>query len=86
MQHSRKHGPPSARSAIAAAIVRRPQPGGGGKLAEVRAASDRALALPMSGRDPAVMKGFLPGLAQVVGILEPLLNRLKLRSRRRTRR
>jgi hypothetical protein len=31
----------------------------------------------MSGRDPAVVKGFLPGLAQVVGILEPLLNRLE---------
>ena len=47
------------------------------KLAEIRAASDRALGVPMSGRDPAVVKGFLPGLAQVVGILEPLLNRLE---------
>jgi methyl-accepting chemotaxis protein len=47
------------------------------KLAEIRAASDRALGVPLSGRDPAVVKGFLPGLAQVVGILEPLLNRLE---------
>ncbi|MFG3597319.1 methyl-accepting chemotaxis protein [Bradyrhizobium sp. RDI18] len=47
------------------------------KLAEVRAASDRALSLPMSGRDPAAVKGFLPGIAAVVGILEPLLNRLE---------
>jgi methyl-accepting chemotaxis protein len=47
------------------------------KLAEVRAASDRALSLPMSGRDPAAVKGLLPGIAAVVGILEPLLNRLE---------
>jgi HAMP domain-containing protein len=47
------------------------------KLAEVRTASDRAMALPMSARDTAAMKGFLPGIAAVVGILEPLLNRLE---------
>jgi len=47
------------------------------KLAEVRAASDRAMALPMSARDQAAIKGFLPGIAAVVGILEPLLNRLE---------
>ena len=47
------------------------------KLAEVRAASDRAMALPMSARDQAAMKGFLPGIAAVVGILEPQLNRLE---------
>ena len=49
------------------------------KLAEVRAASDRAMALPMSARDSAAMKGFLPGIAAVVGALEPLLNRLENR-------
>jgi methyl-accepting chemotaxis protein len=47
------------------------------KLNEVRAASDRALTVPMSARDPAAIKGFLPGIAAVVGILEPLLNRLE---------
>jgi hypothetical protein len=47
------------------------------KLAEVRTASDRAMAQPMSARDTAAMKGFLPGIAAVVGILEPLLNRLE---------
>ena len=47
------------------------------KLAEVRAASDRAMAVPMSARDQAAIKGFLPGIAGVVGILEPLLNRLE---------
>jgi methyl-accepting chemotaxis protein len=47
------------------------------KLAEVRTASDRAMGLPMSARDQAAIKGFLPGIAGVVGILEPLLNRLE---------
>src|SRR6185295_12471506 len=40
------------------------------KLADVTAASNRAMALPMSARDPAAVKGFLPGIAAVVGILE----------------
>jgi hypothetical protein len=35
------------------------------------------MSLPMSARDPAAIKGFLPGIAAVVGILEPLLNRLE---------
>jgi methyl-accepting chemotaxis protein len=47
------------------------------KLAEVRTASDRAMALPMSARDQVAIKSFLPGIAGVVGILEPLLNRLE---------
>src|SRR3954447_11949017 len=47
------------------------------KLAEIRAATDRVLAAPMSGRDVAVVKGFLPGVAQVVSIVEPVLNRLE---------
>ena len=47
------------------------------KLAEVRTASDRAMALPMSARDQAAIKGFLPGIAADRGILEPLLNRLE---------
>jgi methyl-accepting chemotaxis protein len=47
------------------------------RLNEVRAASDRAVTSPLSGRDLAVVKGFLPGIAQVVVILEPVLNRLE---------
>ncbi len=47
------------------------------KLAEIRTASDRALVLPLSARDPAVVKGFLPGIAQVVAIIDPVLNRLE---------
>jgi methyl-accepting chemotaxis protein len=31
----------------------------------------------MSGRDAAVLKGFMPGVAQVAALLEPLLNRLE---------
>lgn len=47
------------------------------KLSEVRAVTERALVVPMSARDPAAVKGFLPGMAQVVAILEPVLNRLE---------
>ena len=47
------------------------------KLAELRAASDRAINLPMSGRDPATVNAFLPGLAAVVGMIEPQLNQLE---------
>ena len=47
------------------------------RLREVRAATDRALVLPMGARDATVVKGFLPGVAQVIAIVEPLLNRLE---------
>jgi hypothetical protein len=47
------------------------------RLADVRAATDRALNVPMGARDATVLKGFLPGIAQVVAIVEPLLNRLE---------
>ena len=47
------------------------------RLGDLRAATDRALSVPMSARDTAVVKGFLPGVAQVVAIVEPLLNRLE---------
>jgi methyl-accepting chemotaxis protein len=47
------------------------------KLSDVRVATDRALGAPMSARDASVVKGFLPGVAQTVSIVEPLLNRLE---------
>ena len=47
------------------------------KLADVRAATDRAIGVPLSARDATVLKGFLPGIAHVVAIVEPLLNRLE---------
>ena len=49
------------------------------KLAEIRAATDRALKVPMSERDVATVKGLLPGVAQAVAMIEPLLNRLENR-------
>jgi methyl-accepting chemotaxis protein len=49
------------------------------KIADVRATTDRALVLPMNARDAAAVKGFLPGVAQVVAIIEPVLNRLENR-------
>ena len=49
------------------------------KLADIRVATDRALSVLMTGRDAAATKGFLPGIAQVAGMLEPLLNNLENR-------
>jgi methyl-accepting chemotaxis protein len=49
------------------------------KLADVRAQTDRAISVPMNGRDQAAVKAFLPGTSQVVAIIEPLLNRLENR-------
>ena len=47
------------------------------KLADVRSSTDGALLQPLSARDPAIVKGFLPGVAQVVALIEPILNRLQ---------
>ena len=47
------------------------------RLGDIRAATDRVLAVPANARDAAVVKGFLPGVAQVAAMLEPLLNRLE---------
>jgi methyl-accepting chemotaxis protein len=47
------------------------------KLVEVRGSTDTALVQPLSARDPAIVKGFLPGVAQVTMMIEPILNRLQ---------
>ncbi len=47
------------------------------KLADIRTAANRAVTVPMSARDPALVKGLLPSLAQTIAIVEPLLNRLE---------
>ena len=47
------------------------------KLADVRSSTDGALLQPLSARDPAIVKGFLPGMAQVAALIEPILNRLQ---------
>jgi methyl-accepting chemotaxis protein len=49
------------------------------KLTDLRAAGDRALALPLSGRDQVVVKGFAAGISEAIGMVEPLLNRLETR-------
>jgi methyl-accepting chemotaxis protein len=46
-------------------------------LSEVRTAADRAMTVAMAARDPAVIKGFLPGVGKAVAMVEPLLNRLE---------
>jgi methyl-accepting chemotaxis protein len=47
------------------------------KLGDIRAATDRVLGVPLGARDATVLKGFLPGVAQVVAIVEPVLNRIE---------
>ncbi len=47
------------------------------RLGDIHTATDRMLVVPMSGRDSAVVKGFLPGVTQVATMIEPLLNRLE---------
>lgn len=46
------------------------------RLAKIRATTDRAVAVPMNQRDASAVSGFLPEVAQVGGIIEPLLNRI----------
>ena len=48
-------------------------------LAELRSSTDRVLSAAMSGRDGAVVKGFLPGIAKAMAIIDPVLNRLENR-------
>ncbi|MBH5401066.1 methyl-accepting chemotaxis protein [Bradyrhizobium sp. CNPSo 4010] len=48
-------------------------------LNETRAAADRAMSVPLSARDGAAIKGFLPAIAEIIRILEPIMNRLEAR-------
>ncbi|MGV7218396.1 methyl-accepting chemotaxis protein [Bradyrhizobium sp. UFLA05-112] len=47
------------------------------RLKEIRAAADRAMSVPLSARDGAAIKGFLPGVADVINAIEPIMNRLE---------
>ncbi|WP_439372721.1 methyl-accepting chemotaxis protein [Bradyrhizobium sp. DASA03120] len=47
------------------------------RLKEVTTAADRAMTVPLAQRDNAVIKGFLPGIAEVIGNIEPIMNRLE---------
>ena len=47
------------------------------RLKDVYTAADRAMSVPLAARDSAVVKGFLPAVAEVIGNIEPILNRLE---------
>jgi methyl-accepting chemotaxis protein len=47
------------------------------RLKEITTAADRAMGVPLAARDGAATKGFLPGVAEVIGTIEPVLNRLE---------
>jgi methyl-accepting chemotaxis protein len=47
------------------------------RLKEIQTAADRAMSVPLAARDGTVIKGFLPGVAEVIGKIEPVMNRLE---------
>ncbi|MCP3394082.1 methyl-accepting chemotaxis protein [Bradyrhizobium sp. CCGB12] len=47
------------------------------RLKEIYTAADRAMGVPLAARDSAVIKGFLPGVAEVIGNIEPVMNWLE---------
>lgn len=47
------------------------------RLNEIRTAADSAMSVPLSARDSAAIKSFLPGVAEIIRILEPIMNRLE---------
>ncbi|QOZ06746.1 methyl-accepting chemotaxis protein [Bradyrhizobium sp. CCBAU 51765] len=47
------------------------------RLKDITAAADRAMSVPLATRDGAATKGFLPGVAEVLANLEPVMNRLE---------
>ncbi|MCK1388793.1 HAMP domain-containing methyl-accepting chemotaxis protein [Bradyrhizobium sp. 21] len=47
------------------------------RLKDITTAADRAMSVPLAARDSAVIKGFLPGVAEVIGNIEPIMNRLE---------
>ncbi|WP_454652189.1 methyl-accepting chemotaxis protein [Bradyrhizobium liaoningense] len=47
------------------------------RLKDITAAADRAMSVPLAARDSAATKGFLPGVAEVLANLEPVMNRLE---------
>ncbi|WLB89722.1 methyl-accepting chemotaxis protein [Bradyrhizobium japonicum] len=47
------------------------------RLKEITTAADRAMSVPLAARDSTAIKGFLPGVAEVLGNIEPVMNRLE---------
>ncbi|MFK4386303.1 methyl-accepting chemotaxis protein [Bradyrhizobium sp. USDA 223] len=47
------------------------------RLKEITTAAGRAMSVPLAARDGAATKGFLPGVAEVLANLEPVMNKLE---------
>ncbi|WP_298240266.1 methyl-accepting chemotaxis protein [uncultured Bradyrhizobium sp.] len=47
------------------------------RLKDVTTAADRAMSVPLAARDSAVVKGFLPAVAEIINNIEPIMNRLE---------
>ncbi|MDA9468119.1 methyl-accepting chemotaxis protein [Bradyrhizobium sp. CCBAU 53415] len=47
------------------------------RLKEITTAAGRAMGVPLAARDSVATKGFLPGIAEVIGNIEPVMNRLE---------
>ena len=47
------------------------------RLRDVYTAADRAMSVPLAARDSAVVKGFLPAVAEVISNIEPIMNQLE---------
>ncbi|MGL9622244.1 HAMP domain-containing methyl-accepting chemotaxis protein [Bradyrhizobium sp. U531] len=47
------------------------------RLKDIYTAADRAMSVPLAARDSAVVKGFLPAVAEVITNIEPIMNRLE---------
>ncbi|WIW47022.1 HAMP domain-containing methyl-accepting chemotaxis protein [Bradyrhizobium sp. 62B] len=47
------------------------------RLNDIYTAADRAMSVPLAARDSAVVKGFLPAVAEVISNIEPIMNRLE---------
>jgi methyl-accepting chemotaxis protein len=47
------------------------------RLKDITTGADRAMSVPLAARDSAVVKGFLPAVAEVISNIEPIMNRLE---------
>ncbi|GAH31710.1 unnamed protein product, partial [marine sediment metagenome] len=47
------------------------------RLKDITTAADRAMSVPLVGRDSVAIKGFLPAVAEVITNIEPIMNRLE---------
>ncbi|RXH21452.1 chemotaxis protein [Bradyrhizobium nanningense] len=47
------------------------------RLKDITTGADRAMSVPLAARDSAVVKGFLPAVAEIISNIEPIMNRLE---------